>query len=105
MRLKFVILICATALFAFGSGLSFGQDTPALTLEKSIPIAQDALMKANFNIANHYIFSIIFTNSSKGRFWYYTYRPYNPSQYQEFFIKVYMDGTCDLSQAKAPRGR
>ncbi len=104
MRLKKLAIFIFVLCFSASTKICFGQTSPTLTLENSIKTAQEELKKANFDISNHYIFSIILTNSSKGSFWYYTYRPYQPSQYREFFIKIYMDGTCEIIQAKSPRG-
>ncbi len=105
MRYKKILITSLIIWCVAGPAVSFGQTPPALTLENSLKIAQEELEKASFNISNHYIFSITLTNSSDGAFWYYTYRSYQPSQYHEFFVKVYMDGTCTIIQAKKPRSQ
>lgn len=104
MRHRNTFFLLLLVFFTAGVLTCFSQTHPELTLENSIKIAQEELAKVKFDTSNHYIFSIILTNSSKGSFWYYTYRPYNPSQYKEFFMKIYMDGTCETNLAKAPRG-
>lgn len=71
---------------------------PPLLLQDSIKIAEKSLDKVPFlDIKNYYIFSIQLTNSSKGNFWYYTLRAITPSEYNEIFVKIYMDGTTELS--------
>ena len=54
-------------------------DIPTLSLKDSVKVAEDALAKADIDLSNYYLFSIVFTNSSKGSYWYYTYRPNIPS--------------------------
>ncbi|MFH1692591.1 MAG: hypothetical protein ABIC68_08550 [Candidatus Omnitrophota bacterium] len=105
MRFKKILMISLLILCLAPTAVSLAQTPPTLILEDSIKIAHEELKKAEFDVSNHYIFSITLTNSSDGTFWYYTYRPYQPSQYREFFIKVYMDGTCTIIKAKKPRDR
>lgn len=70
---------------------------PTLSLKKSIDLAETALNKTSVDLLQYYLYSITLSNSSQGQFWYLTYRPVNPSEYNEIFVKVYMDGSVGLS--------
>ena len=72
-------------------------ETPSLTLEDSIPVAQEAITKAKLNLADYFLYSITYSHSSKGNFWYYTIRAKQPSEYNQIYIKIYMDGSTEFS--------
>ncbi|MFA5039494.1 MAG: hypothetical protein WC732_07430 [Candidatus Omnitrophota bacterium] len=84
------LLILLTVCAAFAQA-------PGLPLEKAIEIAQKALTATTVPMENYYLFSVILTNSSKGQYWYHTYRAIRPSEYNEIFAKVFMDGSLELS--------
>lgn len=69
---------------------------PSLSLKDSIKIAEDALKRNNVDVSNHYLYSITFSRSSKGDYWYYTYRPKTASEYGQIFVKVYMNGEAEI---------
>ena len=71
------------------------ESLPTLSLKDSIPIAEAALSQALVNISDYYIFSITYTNSSKGSFWYFQFRPQATSGSSQIFVKVYMDKTTE----------
>ncbi len=99
----FAILILSTMLFQ--NALPACADDPSLTLKASIAIAEEALAKAKIDISGHFLFSVTLTHSSKGDYWYQTYRPRTPSEYGGIFVKVYMNGEAEITGAQAPRGR
>jgi hypothetical protein len=71
--------------------------TPALTLKDSIPVAEEALVKNQINASLYFIFSVTYTNSNKGYFWYYTFRSVdNPSMGRDIHLKIYMDKTVEV---------
>jgi hypothetical protein len=72
------------------------ESLPTLSLKDSIPIAEAALSQALVSISDYYIFSITYTNSSKGSFWYFQYRPLSSSGSGQIFVKVYMDKTTEI---------
>lgn len=69
---------------------------PSLSLKDSIKIAEDALKRNNVDVSDHYLYSITFSRSSKGDYWYYTYRPKTASEYGQIFVKVYMNGEAEI---------
>jgi hypothetical protein len=70
---------------------------PSLSLQRSLELAEQTLEKTSVNLKNYYLFSVMLTNSSKGQFWYLTYRATTPSEFNEIFAKVYMDSSVELS--------
>lgn len=72
------------------------ESLPTLLLKDSIPIAEAALGQARVDISEYYIFSITYTNSSKGSFWYFQFRPLSSSESGQIFVKVYMDRTTEI---------
>lgn len=81
---------------------AYAQERPAMSLKDSFPIAEAALKKANINVTNHWLYSVIYAHSNKGFYWYYTYRPDAPSEYDEFFVKVYSDSSVDITGGPEP---
>ena len=77
-------------------GSIYGQ-APSLSLKDSLPKAEDALTKANIDLNNYFLYSISFSHSSKGDYWYYTFRPNTPSEYGQIYVKVYMSGETEIS--------
>ena len=92
---KLWCLLFAGLLFLAGTPKGFAQ-APNLSLKDSIPIAEKALVDAKVIAGNYYIFSIVYSNSTKGSFWYYTYRPQTPSEFNQVYVKVYMDKTAEV---------
>ena len=75
-------------------------EVPALSLKDSIPIAEQALANTDVKLQEYFLFSIVYTQSSKGSFWNYTFRPRVSTEsggYDQIYVKVYMDGGTDLS--------
>ncbi len=81
---------------------AYAQEHPAMSLKDSLPIAEAALKKANINVSNHWLYSVIYAHNNKGFYWYYTYRPNSPSEYDEFFVKVYSDSSVDITGGPEP---
>ena len=75
---------------------------PAIRLAESIEIAENGFKEAGVDRSQYFIFKIEYTNSGKGYFWYYTYRPNKPNQYNEVFVRVYMTGEVEV---QAPQSR
>lgn len=96
MTNKFSRLILSCLIFS-ALVLPANAQAPALIVEKAIEIADKAVDDSVLDIKNYYLFSVVLTNSSKGQFWYHTYRAINPSEYNQIFAKVYMDGHVELS--------
>ena len=90
------LAVLLVGLFFFSGTPACHAQAPDLSLKDSMPIAEKALANAKVKIENYYIFSIAYTNSSKGSFWYYTYRPQTPSEYNQVYVKVYMDKTAEV---------
>ena len=89
-------MICVLLVFAFV--VSALAQAPTLSLLKAVELAQKTLAATNkIKVDNYYLFSVILTNSSRGSFWYHTYRAIQPSEYNQIFAKVFMDGTVQLS--------
>ena len=69
---------------------------PSLSLQDSIAVAEAALKSNKIDVSEHYLYSITFSRSSKGDYWYYTYRPKTASEYGQIFVKVYMNGETEI---------
>lgn len=70
---------------------------PSLQLKDAVTVAEDALAKANIDISKYYIYSVVYTNSSEGQFWFFTYKTISPSVSQEIHVNVYMNGKTKFS--------
>jgi hypothetical protein len=92
----FLVYICMAAIVLAMASSTWAQ-APTLPLKKSIELAETALSKTSVDPAKYYLYSVTLSNSSQGQFWYLTYRPLSPSEYNEIFAKVYMDGSVGLS--------
>ena len=101
-RIKFLIFLMS-CLLALQNVYQARADAPSLSLKDSIKIAEEALAKAKINVSDHFLYSIIFYHASKGDYWYYTYRPKTPSEYNEIFVRVYMDATTEISGGGSSR--
>ncbi|MDD5020115.1 MAG: hypothetical protein PHH75_00620 [Candidatus Omnitrophica bacterium] len=88
--------ICAAALAWILASSAYAQ-APTLPLKRSLELAEETIAKTSVDLKKYYLFSVTLTNSSHGQFWYLTYRAIVPSEYNELFAKVYMDGSVDLS--------
>ena len=88
------------ASFVFFSGAAQCREqiekAPSLALKDSIPIAEKSLSDAKIKIENFYLYSIAYANGSKGSYWYYTFRPTAPSEFNQVYVKVYMDRSVDV---------
>jgi hypothetical protein len=91
-----LVYACMAALVLLLASAAYAQ-APTLPLKKSIELAETAISKTNVDPAKYYLYSVTLSHSAQGQFWYLTYRPLNPSEYNEIFAKVYMDGSVGLS--------
>lgn len=94
---KHIAVYICMATMAWAMASSAYAQAPTLPLKKSIELAETALDKTSVDPTKYYLYSVTLTNSSKGRFWYLTYRAISPSEFNELFAKVYMDGSVGLS--------
>lgn len=78
---------------------AFAKDAPSLSLKDSLPVAEKTIAQAKLDISNLYIFSIVYTHSSRGSYWYYTYRSASNAARSEVYLKIFMDGTTEVSGA------
>jgi hypothetical protein len=72
-------------------------ETPTLALRDSIPFAEEALTKTGISPDAYWLYSITYTRSEKGYYWYYTFRPLPSSSGRQIYVKVYMDKTAEVS--------
>ena len=95
---KLSILTALFFCFLFTTNLIFAAtETPTLSLKDSIPIAEAALTKNQIDASQYFIFSVAYTNSKKGYFWHYTYRPVSQQSIgNEIHLRVYMDKTTEV---------
>ena len=96
-------LILGSCLLFLTAGPIARAQTPALSLQDAIPIAEKSLKTAGIDTSLYYLYSITPSSSSRGSFWYFTYRPLTPSEYGSVFVKVYMDGTSDTEDSGSGR--
>ncbi|MFH0877236.1 MAG: hypothetical protein V1863_03325 [Candidatus Omnitrophota bacterium] len=71
-------------------------EIPTLSLQDSIPVAEEALASAQLKLTDYYIYSIMLSHAEKGFYWYYTLRSKQPSEYNQIYIRVYMDKTTEI---------
>lgn len=104
MKKNISVIILAASLWFGGLVSCAYSQAPDLSLEKSMPAAEKALTDAKINLTDYYIYSITFSHSSKGDFWYYTYKSStNKSEYNQVYIKVYMDKTAEITNSGSSR--
>lgn len=70
---------------------------PSLLLKDAIVAAENALTQARVDMSQYYIYSVVYTNSSRGTYWFFTYKTKTPSVSQEIHIKVFMDQKTEFS--------
>ena len=96
MKTKMKLVTLLLSLSLLGLSMVYAE-APSLSLKDSLPLAEKALIQAKVDVGRYYIFSVVFTGSSKGDYWYYTYRPIVPSESNEIFVRVYMTGEAEIS--------
>lgn len=82
--------------------LTASAQAPGLTLKNSLKVAEEALAKASVDISRHYLYSITLSRDNQGSYWYYTYRPVTPNEFKEIFVRVYMDGSTQITNSNGP---
>jgi hypothetical protein len=93
---KKALILGSCLLFLNVAPVAFAQP-PSLSLKDAIPVAEKSLQSAGIDASLYYLYSITLTGSSRGSFWYFTYRLLlAPSEYGSVFVKVYMNGTSDI---------
>lgn len=70
---------------------------PSLQLKDAIVAAEYAIAEAKIDISGHYLSSVVYTNSSEGQFWLFSYKTTVPTVWQEILVKVYMNGKTEFS--------
>lgn len=95
--MKKIIFALSLGIFLLNCPSLARSQTPTLSLKDSLPIAEAALVKNQVDPAQYFIFSITYTNSRNGYFWYYTFRPIDRSSgAREIHLKIYMDNTTEF---------
>lgn len=72
---------------------------PSLALKDAVDIATEALTNAKVDLARYFIYSVTYTNSAKGTYWYFIFKTIKPTTGQEANVKVYMNGSTEFSGA------
>jgi hypothetical protein len=70
---------------------------PTLSLKDAIVVAENALTQAQVDLSRYYIYSVIYTNSSQGTCWSFSYKTKAPSVAQEIHVKVFMNQKTEFS--------
>ncbi len=92
------LLILASGLAAVAP--SFAQvPPPSLALKDAVDIATEALTNAKVDLAGYFIYSVTYTNSVKGTYWYFIFKTIKPTTGQEANVKVYMNSQTEFSGA------
>ena len=103
MKIKIcVLLIVLCSLGILLTSVAYAQGPPPLSLKDSMTVAESALKKSKIDLTNHWLYSITFAHNSKGFYWYYTYRPNVPSEFDEFFVKVFFDSSVEITGGPEP---
>ena len=97
MRTAGSILLGCFLIFLALTNVQAQTVAPGLSLKDSLPIAEEALTSAKLDLANYWLYSVTYANSSKGNYWYYTFRANAPSEFNQVFVKVYMNGQAEIS--------
>ncbi len=98
MKRSCVVLAAVIMLTAMAASSVLAAE-PSLSLKDSIAVAEGALTLNKIDLSGYYLYSITFSRSSKGDYWYYTYRPKQASEYNEVFVKVYMDKSAEVTHS------
>lgn len=72
---------------------------PSLALKDAVDIATEALTNAKVDLAGYFIYSVTYTNSAKGTYWYFIFKTVKPTVGQEANVKVYMNRQTEFSGA------
>jgi len=89
-----MVLLCASVATVFAQTVP----APSLDLKDAIEVAQQTIRNIkNVKLNDYYIYSVTYTNSSKGTFWYFLFKTIELTQGQEINVKVYMDKKTELS--------
>ena len=79
---------------------------PSLKMEQAIELAKAKVDEhKDIDVKQYYIYSVVLSVSPKGQNWYHTFRSVVPSQYNEIFAKVYMDGAVELTGGPFSSGK
>ncbi len=93
--LSVILIIC---FFSLWSGIVSAQvPAPTLDLKDAIDIAQQAVMNLKVKLSDYYIYSVTYTNSSNGTFWYFNFKTIERTSGKEINVKVYMDKSTEFS--------
>ena len=99
-------LVLGSCLLFLGAVPIARAQAPALSLKDAMPVAEKSLQAAGTDMGRYYLYAITLSGSSKGSYWYFTYRLLVPSEYGTLFVKVYMNGTSDIEGGRSgPRYR
>lgn len=103
MKINKIFLTLLLCLGLLSLSLAYAQ-APSLSLKDSIALADKALEQAKVNVGKYFLFSVVFTHSSKGDYWYYTYRPVEASEYNQVYVRVYVTGETEISGGELSQG-
>ena len=96
LRTLFLVLLCAC--LVLGHAAAYAQvPAPSLTLKEAIDVADQTFAGTKADISKYYIYSVVYTNSSKGTCWNFIYKTIKPTVGQEINIRVYMNEEVEFS--------
>ncbi len=96
-QIKYLLLFALLSRLSLGISLAHADEPPTLALKDAIPVAEEALTKAGVDLSQYYLYQGEYSLSSRGNYWYLTYRARVTRRDNEIFISVYMDKTTDIS--------
>jgi len=95
------IALLLLVIFAFFTNIALScaqVPAPTLELKDALDIAQQAVRSMKkVDIDDYYIYSVTYTNSQKGTFWYFLFKTVEPTTGKEINVKVYMDKNTEFS--------
>lgn len=94
--------ILATGFFLLCNTPSFAQ-APSLSLKEGIQVAEEALGLAKVDANAYFLYSVTYSHSAKGDYWYCTFKPVAQGL-KEIFVKVYVDKSTEISGAVSAGG-
>lgn len=70
---------------------------PSLALKDAIDVATQSLTDAKIDLSGYFIYSVTYTNSAKGTYWYFIFKTVKPTVGQEINVRVYMNSKTEFS--------
>ena len=97
-RLMLVLFLCLSVVGPLAAA------APTMALRDAAEAAEKSLEKEGVALDQYFLYSVTLQNDSSGGYWKCTFRPVEGGRagYGQIFVKVYMNGTTDVSLPDMP---